>query len=639
MAKTAAERQRKRREKLKMENNRVDYEEHKRRDRERKKLAKLLMLPKEKENLQTRTREAVRQHRMNNSQIKVVDWTVVGGTPYKSLSSLGKAKSRVMKALPKSPHKRASLVKLMACDILGTYIAAPKIRTNQEIVEAVISSYENENISRMMPGKADFITLKDQLGNKYTKQKRHLVATITETYKCFTEDNPSADIGKSKFASLRPRWVLLSSEMPHNVCGCKYHRYVILLLEALHRRYPDLIPLYSKENFIAHCVCDINDEDCMRNGCERCSDGKLFKEIYGNKAPADNEFSWYQLEDTIGFLQKVKQSGNSTDAFEELAMQLPKFNWHLFIKEKQSSSYQHMKISSEDTSEECLLQMDFAENFTCIWQDEIQSAHWKQRQVTIYTIMITYRNKKLSFVIISDFLSHEKTAVAAFTSTILDIITDNFPTVRTVDVWTDGGTVKPDQHAVRIRWNYFATSHGKGLKNDGIGGNAKRIVHRLIMSRSAVVSDSQSFANALRSSGTSINVVELTEDDIKEKCKMFDVETLCSGLQTFPGIISTHCAQSVGNGMVQLKFFTTDPSPRHVPAKYTKEAVEVSRKSDENWNCTLCKWKYGDKADPKISEEWIMCASRQSWFHESCGQQNVKSVCKNKSELVKIAMT
>ncbi|ESO88891.1 hypothetical protein LOTGIDRAFT_165309 [Lottia gigantea] len=570
MAKTAAERQRKRREKLKMENNRVDYEEHKRRDRERKKLAKLLMLPKEKENLQTRTREAVRQHRMNNSQIRVVDGTVVGGTPYKSMSSLRKAKSRVMKALPKSPRKRASLVKLMACDILGTYIAAPKIRTNQEIEEAVISFYENENISRMMPGKADFITLKDQLGNKYTKQKRHQVATITETYKCFIEDNPSADISKSKFTSLRPRWVLLSSEMSHNVCGCKYHSNVILLLEALHRRYPDLIPLYSKEDFIAHCVCDINDEDCMRNGCERCSDGKLFKEIYENKAPADNEFSWYQWEDTNGFLQK----------------------------------------------------------------DEIQSAHWKQRQVTIYTIMITYRNKKLSYVIISDFLSHEKTAVAAFTSTILDIITDKFPTVRTVDVWTDGPSSQyknkyifallprlQDLHAVRIRWNYFATSHGKG-PNDGIGGNAKRIVHRLIMSRSAVVPDSQSFANALRSSGTSINVVELTEDDIKEKCKMLDVETLWSGLQTFPGTISTHCAQSVGNGMVQLKFFTTDPSPRHVPAKYTKEAVEVSRKSDENWNCTLCNWKYGDKADPKISEEWIMCASCQSWFHESCGQQN-----------------
>ncbi|ESO98174.1 hypothetical protein LOTGIDRAFT_174307 [Lottia gigantea] len=607
-----------------MEYNRVDYEEHKRRDRERKKLAKLLMLPKEKENLQTRTREAVRQHRMNNSQIKVVDGTVVGGTPYKSLSSLCKAKSRVMKALPKSPRKRASLVKLMACDILGTYIAAPKIRTNQEIEEAVISFYENENISRMMPGKADFITLKDQLGNKYTKQKRHLVATITETYKCFTEDNPSADIGKSKFASLRPRWVLLSSEMPHNVCGCKYHSNVILLLEALHRRYPDLIPLYSKEDFIAHCVCDINDEDCMRNGCERCSDGKLFKEIYENKAPADNEFSWYQWEDTNGFLQKVKKSGNSTDAFEELAMQLPKFNWHLFIKEKQSSSYQHMKY---------YLLKTHLKNVSFKWTS-LKTSLVSGRMKFSQPIGSSDRNKKLSYVIISDFLSHEKTAVAAFTSTILDIITDKFPTVRTVDVWTDGPSSQyknkyifallprlQDLHAVRIRWNYFATSHGKG-PNDGIGGNAKRIVHRLIMSRSAVVSDSQSFANALRSSGTPINVVKLTEDDIKEKCKMLDVETLWSGLQTFPGTISTHCAQSVGNGMVQLKFFTTDPSPRHVPAKYTKEAVEVSRKSDENWNCTLCNWKYGDKADPKISEEWIMCASCQSWFHESCGQQN-----------------
>ncbi|ESP02132.1 hypothetical protein LOTGIDRAFT_157284 [Lottia gigantea] len=324
--------------------------------------------------------------------------------------------------------------------------------------------------------------------------------------------------------------------------------------------------------------------------------------------------------------------------------------------EKQSSSYRHMKIlSSEDTSEECLLQMDFAENFTCIWQDEIQSAHWKQRQVTIYTIMITYRNKKLSYVIISDFLSHEKTAVA-FTSTILDIITDKFPTVRTADVWTDGPSSQyknkyifallprlQDQHAVRIRWNHFATSHGKG-PNDGIG-----IVHRLIMSRSTVVSDSQSFANALRSSGTLINVVELTEDDIKDKCKMLDVETLWSGLQIFPGTISRHCAQSVGNGMVQLKFFTTDPPQgMFLPSTQRKQLKSVGNRMKTG----IAHFVRGNmviKRIQKFLENGLCAPPVNPGFMNHVGSRMVhctiatnscvKSVCKNKSEFVKIAMT
>ena len=31
------------------------------------------------------------------------------------------------------------------------------------------------------------------------------------------------------------------------------------------------------------------------------------------------------------------------------------------------------------------LQMDFAENYACTAQDGVQSAHWKQAQVTLYT--------------------------------------------------------------------------------------------------------------------------------------------------------------------------------------------------------------------------------------------------------------
>jgi len=69
--------------------------------------------------------------------------------------------------------------------------------------------------------------------------------TVAECYQTFKIDHPKHTIGLSKFASLRPKNCLLSSDMPHNVCGCKYHNNIILLLESLNRRFPEAVPLYS----------------------------------------------------------------------------------------------------------------------------------------------------------------------------------------------------------------------------------------------------------------------------------------------------------------------------------------------------------------------------------------------------------
>ena len=153
-----------------------------------------------------------------------------------------------------------------------------------ETIDKVISFSQDDNVSRMMPGKADYVSIRDENSNKVHKQKRHLVMTIAETYQRFAAENPEEEIGKSMFASLRPKWVLLCSEMPQNVYGCKYHENVILLLDSLHKKFPDVMQLYSKQAFTTKCVCDINSEICMSDNSETCSDGKLFDDNFQTKS-------------------------------------------------------------------------------------------------------------------------------------------------------------------------------------------------------------------------------------------------------------------------------------------------------------------------------------------------------------------
>ena len=64
--------------------------------------------------------------------------------------------------------------------------------------------------------------------------------------------------------------------------------------------------------------------------------------------------------------------------------------------------------------------MAYTENYSRRAQDEVQTAHWKQEQVTLYTSFSWFRDQICSHVIISDSQSHNKSTVVPFTDKLLD---------------------------------------------------------------------------------------------------------------------------------------------------------------------------------------------------------------------------
>lgn len=84
--------------------------------------------------------------------------------------------------------------------------------------------YSSDDISRQAPGIRDVKTMKDPDSGMRTKiQKRYMNMTVKEAYTLFKTEHPTAEIKKSKFYELRPQNIALATEMPHNVCVCKYH--------------------------------------------------------------------------------------------------------------------------------------------------------------------------------------------------------------------------------------------------------------------------------------------------------------------------------------------------------------------------------------------------------------------------------
>ena len=58
---------------------------------------------------------------------------------------------------------------------------------------------------------------------------------------------------------------------------------------------------------------------------------------------------------------------------------LPSFLLHYFIKQQQVNAHEDHKMKVQNDSELGVLLIDFAENFSTLWQDEVQSAHWNRK--------------------------------------------------------------------------------------------------------------------------------------------------------------------------------------------------------------------------------------------------------------------
>jgi len=68
----------------------------------------------------------------------------------------------------------------------------------------------------------------------------------------------------------------------------------------------------------------------------------------------------------------------------------------------------YIKKIKEESGEEgtAVVQIDFAENYSLISQNEIQSAHWGHEQATIFTVHIKMGSGHRNLAIISNYMHH-----------------------------------------------------------------------------------------------------------------------------------------------------------------------------------------------------------------------------------------
>ena len=399
--------------------------------------------------------------------------------------------NNVKKALPKSPRKKTIVIRKLVDEYSEVEDNSVKKRhllsLGAESIEVVNNFYIRDDISLMAPGKRGVVTIRKQRWEGKTT-KRHLYMTIKEVYGIFKIENPNIKVGLSKFAELRLPNVLLSPQTPSNVCTCIYHQNMFLALDAIHSRIPD-IPSYTTE-FSASCLLEPEGDFCWFGKCIHKYCGFAAKYSLPDTVK-DSRTTWMRWQENNGRMAKVQETGTVEYLYEYIRSMSPKFLQHSHIKRLQAKQYEEdKKLASTINSKVAVLQMDFAENYTCTAQDQIQSAHWNQNQVTLFTTVTWVKGKVVSKVVVSDCMQHTKTAVVVF----LDEILQNIPIeTEEIRIWTqfknkfvmEAMRMLLERYGIQLSWNFSATSHGKPC--------LKRIATEKVQTRQCIIMMPRSF--------------------------------------------------------------------------------------------------------------------------------------------------
>ena len=141
-----------------------------------------------------------------------------------------------------------------------------------ETVIDVCSFYESDDISCVMPGKKDSVSVKKE-GKREHIQKRLVLSDLRGVYREFKERFPDRKIG---FSELRPKHsVLAGASGTHSVCVCTIHQNVKLMSLVQEMQIPEL-PTYH--HCLAKIICNPPHPRCYLGECDPCPEIETLKE-------------------------------------------------------------------------------------------------------------------------------------------------------------------------------------------------------------------------------------------------------------------------------------------------------------------------------------------------------------------------
>jgi len=373
---------------------------------------------------------------------------------------------------------------------------------NVDDKNAIISFYQSDDNTQLMPGKKDYVSVKVN-GQRVQMQKRLLLNNLKELFQLFKKTYPAVKCSFSKFASLRPKHCILAGASgTHSVCVCPVHENVKLLIDGANLKSitaDSQEPISNYHNCVNRMLCTVQSTNCFLGLCNECPGvtniiEQLEKNFEDKLIETVNYKQWITSERTS--LQTLISSVD--EYLESLSSGLNKLLLHSFLVNKQREFMNNKKIKL--MKNECIVICDFSENYAFVIQNSVQGIHWNNDQATIHPFSIYYKDDKdelkiKSFVSMSECLRHDTVAVHLFQRQLIKFIKTHLKYINKIIYFSDGasGQYKNKKNFINLthhledfkmaaEWHFYPTSHGKG-PCDGVGGTLKRLAAKASLQR------------------------------------------------------------------------------------------------------------------------------------------------------------
>ena len=454
----------------------------------------------------------------------------------------------------------------------------------EDVADFVREFWWSPDVSRTLP-------LKKRV--KHGVPLHLLECSYTTAFKRFQAKFPDIKIGYVKFIQLRPGNVRHMRSNERIVCCCIKCENLKLLTSALNNTLPPNNRLPRDEVELCNMtMCTAKgrfpSKACIESRCLECGDdqiGDRLKDVLGDDVKALEVVpykEWRTVEKTtkskkgitrtIKVVDCVQAEGSLQEVVKKIKGKVKVVKAHLFRAKWQQEQLKQCKEKIQGRT--AVLIMDFAENYTCTSQDEIQSAHWVNQAVTIHPIQAFINGSddagvitnKESLIFISDDLRHDADAVAHFKSITYKHLADKYGIVR-IDEFSDccaqqyrcGKSfvdIAMCTGPMRVKHHYFEASHGKNSA-DGLGATVKHSATMAVTRRQFEIRNAHDFYNfcikELDIVGTGVFKSQTSKYSSSSR-KFFYVSNnqinrdrdLSHDVKSVKGTMTVHCAVGTG---------------------------------------------------------------------------------------------
>ena len=271
--------------------------------------------------------------------------------------------------------------------------------TSEENTEVIRNFFQRTDISTNLPTAKR--VKKDQ------SERRVLDRPIVDVFSEFQSQNPDVGVSLSTFKRNRPTNVETTKKQKWVGCLCEMCANVDIKLKVLSQaadRCGSTNKVSNKFEAVSITMC--NKEEgakyhkltCIQRKCTSCSCDNIvnfFQPLAeDNPTQCIGYSKWERVKKMykgkeISQIMPVSYKHSITNVVVELSQELEKLAEHLFVASWQQNQF--LAIQQDVPESWVVLNMDFAENYSCVAQQEVQSAHWAHNQVTVHPTVAYYR--------------------------------------------------------------------------------------------------------------------------------------------------------------------------------------------------------------------------------------------------------